>query len=46
MGIEEIMNNKDEYVRFIDSIADLRGYYLNIMAVTDIINEGSYTFFD
>ncbi len=45
MGIEEIMNNKDEYVRFIDSIADLRGYYLNIMAVTDIINEGSYIFF-
>lgn len=45
MGIEEIMDKKDEYIKFIDSIADSRGYYLNIMAVTDIINEGSYMFY-
>jgi manganese-dependent inorganic pyrophosphatase len=45
LSIEEIMNNKDEYIKYIDSITDVRGYYLNIMAVTDIINEGSYMFY-
>lgn len=44
LSIDEIMDSKDEYIKFIDSIS-LRGYYLNIMAVTDIINEGSYIFY-
>ncbi len=45
LSIDEIMNNKDEYIKFIDLITESRGYYLNIMAVTDIINEGSYIFY-
>ena len=45
LSIDEIMNDKDDYIKFIDLITESRGYYLNIMAVTDIINEGSYMFY-
>ena len=45
LSIDDIMNQKSEYIKFIDSAASSRGYYLNIMAVTDIINEGSYIFY-
>lgn len=45
MDINEIMNKKDEYVKIIDGITNDKDYYIFIMAVTDIINEGSYIFY-
>ena len=45
LDIKEIMNRKDEFVKLIDNITFDRDYYLLIMAVTDIVNEGSYIFY-
>ncbi len=45
LDIKEIMNRKDEFVKLIDDITDDRDYYLLMMAVTDIVNEGSYIFY-
>jgi len=45
LSIDDIMNHKNDYIEFIDTTTSSKGYYLNIMAVTDIINEGSYLFY-
>lgn len=45
MDINEIMNKKDEYVKMIDEITLDKEYFVFIMAVTDIVNEGSYIFY-
>lgn len=45
LSIDDIMDQKSKYIKFIDNTASSKGYYLNIMAVTDIINEGSYLFY-
>lgn len=45
LDINEIMNRKDEFVKLIDDITFDKDYYLIIMAVTDIVNEGSYIFY-
>ena len=45
LDIKEIMNRKDKFVKLIDNITFDRDYYLLIMAVTDIVNEGSYIFY-
>lgn len=45
LDIKEIMNRKDEFINLIDGITDDKDYYLIIMAVTDIVNEGSYIFY-
>lgn len=44
LDIKEIMNRKQEFVKLIDDITH-ENYYLIIMAVTDIVNEGSYIFY-
>jgi len=44
LDINEIMNRKEEFVKLIDDITGDK-YYLIIMAVTDIVNEGSYIFY-
>jgi len=45
MDINEIMNKKDDYIQLIDEITFDRDYFILIMAVTDIVNEGSYIFY-
>lgn len=45
MNINEIMNRKNEYIKMIDEITRDKNYYAVIMAVTDIVNEGSYIFY-
>ncbi len=45
MDINEIMNKRDEYVKMIDEITLGKEYFVFIMAVTDIVNEGSYIFY-
>lgn len=45
MDINEIMNKKCDYIGLIDKITRDKDYYVFIMAVTDIVNEGSYIFY-
>lgn len=45
LDIKEIMNRKDEFVNLINEITHDKDYYIFIMAVTDIVNEGSYIFY-
>ena len=45
LDIKEIMNRKSEFVKLIDEITYDKDYYMLIMAVTDIVNEGSYIFY-
>lgn len=45
LDINEIMNKKQVYIDKIDSITNDKDYYMFIMAVTDIVNEGSYVFY-
>ena len=45
MDINEIMNKKDDFIQLIDEITLDRDYFILIMAVTDIVNEGSYIFY-
>ncbi|HBD63239.1 MAG TPA: putative manganese-dependent inorganic diphosphatase [Clostridiales bacterium] len=45
MDINQIMNRKDEFIRLIDDMTADRNYFMIIMAVTDIVNEGSYIFY-
>ncbi|MDF2676106.1 MAG: inorganic pyrophosphatase [Bacillota bacterium] len=45
LDINQIMDNKEVYINLIDRITEENKYFLVIMAVTDIINEGSYIFY-
>lgn len=45
LDINQIMENKEEYIKLIDKVTEDKNYYLVIMAVTDIIKEGSYIFY-
>lgn len=45
MDIKQIMDRKDEFIRLIDDMTADRNYFMIIMAVTDIVNEGSYIFY-
>ena len=45
LDINQIMKSKDDYIRLIDEITYDKDYFMIIMAVTDIINEGSYIFY-
>lgn len=45
LDINQIMNKKDEFIKLIDEITFDKDYFLIIMAVTDIVNEGSYMFY-
>lgn len=45
LDINQIMNKKEEFIKLIDDITIDKDYYLIIMAVTDIVNEGSYIFY-
>lgn len=45
MDINEIMSKKSDYIGLIDKITRDKDYYVFIMAVTDIVNEGSYIFY-
>lgn len=46
LNFEEIVVNKDKYLKLIQQIHEGREHYLTLMLVTDIIKEGSYTLFE
>ena len=45
LNYEEILNNQDEYLNYIEKMAVDREYRLVIVLVTDIIKNGSYIFY-
>jgi len=45
LNYEEILNNKEEYLNYIEKMALDKDYKLVIVLVTDIINKGSYIFY-
>lgn len=45
-NIEEIMNEKEEYVKLINSVAKHNDYKLVALFATDIIKNGSYMFYN
>ena len=46
LNFEEIVTNKDKYLKLIQDVHESREHYLTLMLVTDIIKEGSYTLFE
>jgi manganese-dependent inorganic pyrophosphatase len=45
LDINQVMNKKDEFIKLIDDMTLDKDYFLIVMAVTDIVNEGSYMFY-
>lgn len=45
LDINQIMDRKEEFVNLIDHMTEDKDYFMIIMAVTDIVNEGSYMFY-
>jgi len=45
LDINQIMGKKEEYIKLINNITEDKDFFLLIMAVTDIVNEGSYIFY-
>lgn len=46
VSADDILNNKDNYIKVIEEIAENEGYYLISFFVTDVIENGSYIFFN
>ena len=45
-NIQEIMNRKDEYIELINEVAKNNDYYIVALFATDIIQNGSYMFYN
>lgn len=45
LDINQIMERKEEFVKLIDHMTEDKDYFMILMAVTDIVNEGSYIFY-
>lgn len=46
LNFEEIIENKEKYLKLIQDVHDDKDHFLTLMLVTDIIKEGSYTLFE
>ena len=46
LNSEEIINNKDEYVKVLNELAYSKGYSLTMLCITDIIQQGSYILYN
>ncbi len=46
LNIDEIMNEKDEYIKLINEVATNNDYYIVGLFATDIIKNGSYMFYN
>ena len=42
---EEILNEKDDYIELLNSVAEANNYYFVALFITDIINKGSYVLY-
>lgn len=45
LDIDEVMDRKEEYLEFIEGNHKKNNYFLTILAITDIMKEGSYLLF-
>lgn len=45
LNIEQIMNNKNEYIEYLDKICASKGFNLVALFITDIISNGSYVLY-
>lgn len=45
LNFTEILDQKETYLKLIQEVHDQHDYYVTLMLVTDIINEGSYVIF-
>lgn len=45
LDINQVMDRKNEFIKLIDDMTIDKDYFMIIMAVTDIVNEGSYIFY-
>lgn len=46
LNSEEILNNKDEYIKVLNELSHSKGYSLTMLCVTDIIQNGSYILYN
>lgn len=46
LDIDEIMNNKDQYIKKLDDLVDNYDYKIALLIVTDVIKKGSYIFYN
>lgn len=46
LNLEEILKEKEEYLKIIENIAKIKEYPLFILAITDIMKNGSYIFYN
>ena len=45
MNFEDILNDKEEYIKLLNSVAEANGYYFVVLYITDIIKQGSYVLY-
>ena len=45
LDIDTILNNKDEYINYINNLSLNKGYHMVLLVVTDIYKNGSYLFY-
>ena len=45
LDYEQILNNKDEYIQYLDNICSSKNFKMVALFVTDIINNGSYVLY-
>ena len=45
LDYEKILNNKEEYINFLDKTCNTKGFRLMALFITDIVNNGSYVLF-
>ena len=45
LDYEKVLNNKDEYIAFLDKTCAVKGFNLIALFITDIIHNGSYVLF-
>jgi manganese-dependent inorganic pyrophosphatase len=46
LNIDSILDNKDDYIKHLNTVANTLEYKVVLMFVTDIIKNGSYIFFN
>src|SRR5574344_484319 len=46
LDIDEILNNKDEYIKILNNMHDSFNYKVALMFITDIVNNGSYILYN
>lgn len=45
LDIEEVLNRKDEFLEFMNSIHENKDYFVTLLLITDIMKNGSYILF-